>query len=143
MVWLNRELMRRRRMELGWTPEALANEADLNRRTVQRLEEGRNEARLGTAVAIAQALEVELSLLIFVDEPSATAQEDDDRVVAAFKAADDVIQKVLSRGGPWGLKEATCVLSLLLTRYGSAFARQSDDGLELGLGSGPAGFQVL
>lgn len=41
-----------------------------------------------------------------------------DRVVFAFKAADDAIQHSLSRTGEYGTSELTAVLSLLATHYG-------------------------
>ena len=127
MFWLNRELLRRRRIDLGWTSERLADEAGLDRRTVQRLEQGRNRARLGTAGALAKALDLKVSSLIVVAPPP-VADDDDDRVLAAFRAADHAIQTTLSDGGDWGVKEVTTVLSLLLTRYGSVFSRRSDAG---------------
>ena len=68
-------------------------------------------------------------------ERNASGENDDDvdRVVAAFKAADSAIQTTLSGGGEWGVEEAKCVLSLLLTRYGTAFSRRSAKGVEVGV----------
>lgn len=134
MVWIRTELMSRRRLELGMTKAELADQADLDIRTVQRLEKGQQRPHLASAIRIAKALQLEPSSLLFVNGPPVAGSEDDDHVLAAFEAADEAIQTKLTLGGTWGLKEATSVLCLLLTRYGAAFARQSDDGLELGLG---------
>ena len=56
-----------------------------------------------------------------------------DRLVAAFKAADGAIQTTMSTGGKWGVEEASCILSLLLIRYGTAFRRRSTNGMEVGI----------
>lgn len=185
MVRIHCEVMCRRRLEFGWTPEELAAKAGLDTRTVRRLEQSKKRHRLRSVIAIADALELELPTLILDDGPSEDGlsndecralaaftasgsairmnlagedgwglQEamcvlsmvltktlgierkalaewedgDEERVVAAFKAADHAIRTTLARGGKWGLKEATAVLSLLLIRYGSSFTWQSDDG---------------
>ena len=134
MVWMNTELMSRRRLEVGMTKAELAVQADLDIRTVQRLEKGQQHPHLASAIRIAKALQLEPSSLLFVNGPPVVGSEDDDHVLAAFEAADEAIQTKLTLGGTWGLKEATSVLCLLLTRYGSAFARQSVEGLDVGLG---------
>ena len=128
MVRLNVSVIRQLRMSRTWTIQRLADEANLNRRTVDRVEgsdEDEHEPHLATAAAIAEALEVDLSEIVLEGRPSMVAQEDDgDRVVAAFNAADQAIRRALSAGGEWGAKEASSVLSLLLARYGSAFAQK-------------------
>ena len=189
MVRIKCELMRRRCLELGWTPEKLAEESGLDARTVRRIEQGRSPTRLQSAIAIARALKLDLATLVQDDRPggseavgdgadvagalaaadgtfqrelakpgdwnlkealyvlstlltrslvlerNASGENDDDvdRVVAAFKAADSAIQTTLSGGGEWGVEEAKCVLSLLLTRYGTAFSRRSAKGVEVGV----------
>ena len=188
MVRINYELMRRRRVELGWTPEKLAEESGLDARTVRRIEQGGSLTRLRSAVAIAQALKFELTTLVLDDRSGSEPQggrgslaaalaaadgmiqreivspgecslkealyvlsmlltrsfvldgkvsgendDDVDRVVAAFKAADSAIQTTLSGGGEWGAEEAARVLSLLLTRYGTVFSRRSANGVEVGV----------
>ena len=188
MVRINYELMRRRRVELGWTPEKLAEESGLDARTVRRIEQGGSLTRLRSAVAIAQALKLELTTLVLDDRSGSEPQggrgslaaalaaadgmiqreivrpgecslkealyvlsmlltrsfvldgkvsgendDDVDRVVAAFKAADSAIQTTLSGGGEWGAEEAARVLSLLLTRYGTVFSRRSANGVEVGV----------
>lgn len=189
MVRVNHDLMRRRRIELGRTPEELAEESALDARTVRRMEQGRSRTRLKSAIAVAEALNLDLSVLILeerttdgmandeggalsaaftaagnamqrelvregewglrealyvlsllltrslvLDTKAAGEHEegDTDRVLAAFKAADSAIQTTLSCGGEWGEEEAACVLSLLLARYGTAFGRRSEDGVEGG-----------
>ena len=174
MVRINYELMRRRRLEVGWTPEELAGEAGLDARTVRRIEQGRTLTRLRSAVAVAKALKLEVTALVLDDRSGGSEPQGDggglsaaltaadgtirkeiggpgewslkealyvlsilltrslvvdgkmsgendevDRVVAAFKAADSAIQTTLSGGGEWGAEEAARVLSLLLTRYGN------------------------
>ena len=62
-------------------------------------------------------------------EGNELAEKEDEgvrEVVAAFKAADVAIRKTLSGGGDLDIEDATCVFSLLLTRYGIAFSRQSE-----------------
>lgn len=55
-----------------------------------------------------------------------------DVVEAAFAAADDAIERTLQQGGPWGEREISAVLTLLLTRYGLGVARETT--LEGGIG---------
>ena len=132
MFWLKREVMRRRRIDLGLTSEQLADEAGLDRRTVQRLEQQKNRARLGTVIALAEVLSLKPSSLILADRPSVIDEGDEARVLAAFEAADHAIQTTLSDGGEWGVKEAIAVLSLLLTRYGLSFSLRTEDSVEAG-----------
>ena len=71
----------------------------------------------------------------FRTELKGLAEQEDEgvyEVVAAFKAADVAIRKTLSGKGDLGMDEATCVLSLLLTRFGIAFSRQPGNGLMAG-----------
>ena len=187
MVRIDHEVVRRRRLELAWTPEKLAEESGLDARTIRRIEQGRSLTRLRSAVAIAQALKVEVVTLVadnrserilpesndgglgaalaaaektvrkelvspgewgfketlyvlsmlftrsFVLEGKDLRDSDKvDRMVAAFKAADGAIQIAMSTGGDWGAEEATYILSLLLTRYGTAFSGRSANGVEAG-----------
>ncbi len=189
MVRINHELMRRRRVGLGWTAENLAEESGLDARTVRRIEQGGSLTRLGSTVAIARALKLELAALVLDDRSGGSGARGDgaglagalaaadgtiqreivncgewsvkgalyvlsmlltrspvldgkvlaengddvDSVVAAFEAADRAIQTMLSGGGEWGAEEAARVLSLLLTRYGTAFSRQSANDVEVGV----------
>ena len=186
MVRINHELIGRRRLTLGWTPEKLAEEAGLDPRTIRRIEQGGCRTRLRSAVAIAQALKVEVTAIVLDDRSGGSEPQGDglaaslaaadgtirrevvspgdwslkealyvlsilltrslvvdgkmsgendevDRVVAAFKAADSAIQTTLSGGGEWGAEEAARVLSLLLTRYGTVFSRRSANGVEVGV----------
>ena len=187
MVRINHELMGRKRLELGWTPEKLAEEAALDARTIRRIEQGGSLTRLRSAVAIAQALKLEVTALVLdnriggsepqgdgglaaalaaadgtiqreivssgkcslkealyllslllarslvLDGKVSGGNDDVDRVVAAFKAADSAIQTTLSGGGEWGAEEAARVLSLLLTKYGTVFGRRSANGVEVGV----------
>ncbi len=188
MVRINHTLMRRSRVKLGWNAEKLAEEAGLDPRTIRRIEQGVSRTRLRSAIAIADALELDLGTfvlddplnrdesegnevglktafaavdpttqreLVYTDErilkgalyvssmlladslilDRRVSGENDngtDRVVAAFKAADSVIQAMLSVGGEWGAEEATCVLSSLLARYGTAFSRGAANDVEVG-----------
>lgn len=185
MVRINHELMRRKRLELGWTPENLAEESGLDPRTIRRIERGGSQTRLHSVLAIAQALNLKLLALVLDDPPGVSrlerngsdlaaalaaadstiqrelagpgesslkealyvfsillarilvsdgtavgGNEEVDRVVTAFKASDNVIQTVLSGASDCVAQEATCVLSLLLIRYGTAFGRRSANALE-------------
>ncbi len=188
MVRINRQLMCRRRVELGWTLEQLAEESSLDGRTVRRVEQGGSLTRLRSAIAIARALKLELATLVLDFPPSRSEpvgddgglaaalaaadgtiqrelgspgewslkealyvvsmlltrslllerktlgenDDDVDRVVTAFMAADSAIQTTLAGGGEWGAEEAARVLSLLLTRYGAAFSRRSVNAAEVG-----------
>ena len=188
MVRIHRALMCRTRLELGWTPEKLAEESGLDARTIRRIEQGGSLTRLRSAIAIAEALKIEITTLLLDCPPSKSEPEGDsgdlaaalavgdgtiqrelvspvewslkealyvlslltrsvaldrkvlgenadnvDRVVTAFKAADSAIQTTLSGGGEWGAEEAVRVLSLLLTRYGTAFSRRSANRVEVGV----------
>lgn len=121
---LNYSLICRLRTERGWSCEELAGKAKLDRRTIDRIGRGQNDSHIKTAVAIAEALEVDVSEIIQDDEsPSVTTSVgDNDQITAAFTAADKAIRNTLSAGGRWGAEEVTSVLALLLARYGSAFA---------------------
>lgn len=61
--------------------------------------------------------------------------EEVDRVVAAFKAADGAIRTTLSRGGEWGAEEVARVMTLLLSRYGTMLS----DGTNCGFGNRRSG----
>ena len=122
-------LIQRLRTARAWTVDRLADEASLDRRTIARIEKGtanEYEPRLATAAAIAKALEVDLSEIVLDGRPSAAGPEHEDRIVAAFSAADKAIRMALSEGGEWGAREASAVLSLLSARFESSFADYSD-----------------
>ena len=125
MPVVDSKVLRRLREALGWTQEDLATKVGCDCRTIQRAEKEK-AVRLRTASEISKALGVELSTII------SPGTSHDDRGVAAFKAADDAIQNSLAHEGEWGVNEATAVLSLLATRYGSAIARQTGE-LDVGL----------
>ena len=131
MIAIDTESMKRRRLELGLSIAELASRAGYDVRTIQRLEKGTHLPRLGTVRDIAEVLKLEIPALTAMDPESPDSREPDDPVVTAFKAADDAIEAALSRGGTWGVNEITAVLSLLLTRYGSGIARETD--LETGV----------
>lgn len=209
MLRIDSELMRQRRIQLGWTSEELAEKSGLDARTIRRLEQGKTHPRLHTAIAVARALTLDTSTFISYDVSAGrrdavmkqvaaivegaeytyqrdanednvsaafkaaentfqtelryegdqsfrevmhvlsplltkalategkglTKQEDMDvyEMVSAFKAADAAIRTTLSDRRELSIEEATCVLSLLLTRYGIAFSRGPDRGLMLGL----------
>ena len=78
-------------------------------------------------------LSILLTRSLVVDGKMSGENDEVDRVVAAFKAADSAIQTTLSGGGEWGAEEAARVLSLLLTRYGTVFSRRSTNGVEVGV----------
>ena len=175
MVRVDHDLLRRTRLKFAWTPEVLAAKSALDARTVRRIEQGRSQTRLRSALALAEALKLDLTDLVLDDRPTgtslassngfpaasgpplrkATVSPDEwnfkevlyvlssvlkslgfdgmtlaenegevDRVVAAFKATDNIMRTTLSGGGGWGAEEAMSVLSLLLARYGTAFGRQ-------------------
>ena len=52
-----------RREELGMTATQLAIQADISAKTLSQIESGQSEAKIGTLVAIATALEVSLDYL--------------------------------------------------------------------------------
>lgn len=64
--------------------------------------------------------------MLLVADPSGygPGRREEDRVVAAFKAADEAIRTALSRDGKWDVEELSAVLSLLLARYGSTPTKQ-------------------
>lgn len=146
---MNGKLILLRRTELGLTQGDLTKKVGCCHRTVQRAEKGR-QVFLRTAKEIAQALGVELRTIILLepaagdkrrrdgeDQSAVPGRTDDgtheDRVVAAFKAADDAIQHTLGRAGEYDRGELTEVLSLLATRYGCASLRAVQVAFEQGL----------
>lgn len=120
MVRVNHELMRRRRLELGWTPERLAEEAVLDGRTIRRIEKGGSLTRLKSAIAIAQALKIELGTLAALGDGDGQnrneSQSDRLDLTAVLAAAEDTVQRELLNPSEWGFREALYVLSLFLTR---------------------------
>ena len=134
MVRINTELMRQRRIQLGWTSEELAERSGLDARTIRRLEQGKTGARLHTAVAVAQALTLDTSAFVLNEESSAGERAaDEDTVSAAFKAADNTFRTELTTEGDQRFREVMYVLSLLLTRSlameGKGLEEQEDAGV--------------
>ena len=128
MLRINSELMRQRRIQLGWTSEELAEKSGLDARTIRRLEQGKTRPRLHTAVAVAQALTLETSVFVLNEGPQAGERDpDEDSVAAAFKAAMETFGTELTCDGDTNYKEVTYVLSLLLTR---ALAREGKGSAE-------------
>ena len=64
--------VRRHRLDKGWSQERLADAADLERAYLTHLELGRRNPTLKTAYRIAEALGVDIRLLL---EPLATPSE--------------------------------------------------------------------
>ncbi len=79
MPIIDRNLLRRLRVRLGWTQEDLAARVGCDSRTIQRAEQGHG-IRLRTAREISQALEVDLPTIMPLDG------RDDDQPVATSEA---------------------------------------------------------
>ena len=130
LVTMNHELLSGRRYDFGLTQGELASRAGCSYRTVQRAEKGMR-VRRRTAREIGQALGVDLTTIVASRTPHGdTMPEDDmssreDRIVAAFRAADDAIQNNLAGEGGYGSNELTAVLALLAAKYKCAGAAQS------------------
>ncbi len=118
MVTMDREFLRRRRIELGLTQVQLASRTGCDSRTIQRAEKGK-PVSLRTAREIGQALGVDLREIMSLDPPH------EDAILTVVRAADDTVRKILSSQGEGRLSEATNVLKLLVVRYGSTIAHQS------------------
>ncbi len=117
MVMINRDLVCRKRLELGWTPERLAEEAGLDGRTVRRMERGGTQPRLQSAIDVARALKVELATLI-VNAPKSKDKAETDawnraNTVAATAGA---VEREVVIPGEWSVKESLYVLSMFLAR---------------------------
>ena len=117
MVMINRDLVCRKRLELGWTPEKLAEEAGLDGRTVRRMERGGTEPRLQSAIDVARALNIELTTLL-VDN---LADKDELRVDSRNRptraeAGEGGMHRELVIPDEWSVKESLYVLSMLLAR---------------------------
>lgn len=117
MVMINRDLVCRKRLELGWTPERLAEEAGLDGRTVRRMERGGTQPRLQSAIDVAHALKIELATLI-VNDPRGKDKVETDawnraNTVAATAGA---VEREVVIPGEWSVKESLYVLSMLLAR---------------------------
>ena len=137
-VTINGSLVVLRRTELGLTQSELAERVGCCHRTVQRAENG-CQVLLRTARELAQGIGVELPAIMLMEQlsedlrPRADHGTREDRVVAAFKAADDAIQDTLGRAGGYGMNELTEVLSLLATRYGCASLKAVQIAFEQGM----------
>ena len=132
MVRINCERMRRRRLELGWTPEELAGEASLDARTIRRIEQGGTLTRLRSAVAVAKALELEVTALVLDDRSGGSEpQGDGGGLSAALTAADGTIRREIVSPGEWSPKEALYVLSILLTRSLVVDGKRSEENDEV------------
>lgn len=117
MVMINRDLVCRKRLELGWTPEKLAEEAGLDGRTVRRMERGGTEPRLQSAIDVARALNIELTTLL-VDN---LADKDELRVDSRNRptraeAGEGGMHRELVIPDEWSVKESLYVLSMFLAR---------------------------
>ena len=114
MLRINSELMRQRRIQLGWTSEELAEQSGLDARTIRRLEQGKTSPRLHTAFAVARALKLDPSALVQSEGPSAGERGvDKDRLKSAFKIAADTFETELTCDN---FKEVTYMSSVLLSR---------------------------
>ena len=114
MVTINAELMRERRVQLGWTSEQLAEKSGLDPGTIRRMEQGKTRARLHTAVAVAQALTLDTSAFVLNDRPTFLS---DDRWQAGRRDA-DMIKVQLGEEGP-------TVAAFMVP--GSAFQRDANE----------------
>lgn len=63
-VWMEPDTLSRLRKERNLTQEELARKAGITKNTIGNLEKGHGQPRMGTAAAIAAALDVPLSELI-------------------------------------------------------------------------------
>ena len=117
MFRINHELMFRKRLELGWTPEELAEEADLDERTIRRIEAGGSRARHRSAVQIARALKLDLVTLVLEDPAGRIEPESDGNGNASASSfVDGTTQGKRVILDDWSLKESLYVLSSLLAR---------------------------
>ena len=145
MVRVDVEQMRRRRQQLGWTAEELAERSGLDARTIRRMEHGA-AIRLHSAHAFAHALAADTSAFLVNDESSLrspfrwddkTSEAKRDAVerkpAAASKGPEYGSQTELACEGEQGANEVMYVSSLLLTRAlameGKGPAEQEDDGV--------------
>lgn len=115
MVRVDHDLIRRTRLKLGWTPERLAAESDLDARTVRRIEKGRSQPRLHSARALAEALELELTAIVLDDHESGTALSGRN---GGPETTGHPNQMEPVSPCEWSLNEALYVLSSLLARLG-------------------------
>lgn len=60
--------LRRYREQAGWSRDLLADKAEVSAVTIERIENQRHDPTLGTAIKLAMALEVPVSLLIGLKE---------------------------------------------------------------------------
>ena len=138
-VRLKGEIVEKRRLELGITSQEEAAELmKLNIRTYHRAIRG-EPTSLKTAKKICEPLDLKLKKVLIIELknelPLANVlkqfPEDSDPISEAFVQANDAIENNLARLGIWRLEEIQVVFALLLTRFGSAIARHSED-LEVG-----------
>ncbi|MCY4488318.1 MAG: helix-turn-helix transcriptional regulator [Deltaproteobacteria bacterium] len=117
MVMINRDLVCRKRLELGWTPEKLAEEAGLDGRTVRRMERGGTEPRLQSAIDVARALDIKLTTLIVDDHPDKNGLRDNaPNRAKAVAAGENEIQREVVIPDDWSVKESLYVLSMFFAR---------------------------
>ena len=115
MVRIDHDLLRRTRLELGWTPEMLAEESGLDPRTVRRIEQGGSQTRLHSALAIARALNLELSALVLDNRPTGAVLMGGN---GSRPTPGRRLRTELASPGEWSLKEALYVLSSVLKNLG-------------------------
>ncbi|MDE0029722.1 MAG: helix-turn-helix transcriptional regulator [Deltaproteobacteria bacterium] len=115
MIRIDHDLLRRTRLELGWTPEELAEKSDLDARTVRRIEQGGSRTRLHSALALARALNLELTALVLDDRPTGVVSisGNGSRATTGRRLRTELVSP-----GEWSLKEALYVLSLVLKNLG-------------------------
>ena len=134
-VRLKGDIVEKRRIALGITSqEEAAREAGCDLRTYQRAIGG-EPILVYTAKQICNAIDLKLKKVLIIELKNDMAPDDvlkhdtegSDPIIAAFVQANDAIENNMVRLGIWGMEEINTVFALLLTRYGSAIARQSGD----------------
>lgn len=118
---VNQEVVQAKLRGLGWTQQNLADRSGLALGTVKRMLQ-KEEASFETVKCICSSLKL---------EPQEIVSDEYHRVFLAFVAADKAIQSILGGMGKWGWKEATEVMTLLLTRNAAGVARRTKN-LEAG-----------
>ena len=116
MVRIDVEQMRRRRQQLGWTAEELAERSGLDARTIRRMEHGA-PTRLHSAHAVARALAADTSTFLVNDESTVLLIGENTVLVKPSGAEQD---DDFHRPNPHTRREGRCqgvmhVVTLLLT----------------------------
>ncbi len=138
-VRLKGKLVEKHRLEQGITSQQAAAELmEINFRTYQRAIRG-EPISLETANQICEALDLKRKDVLTIemkDELPPTNvlkqdTQDSDPIIDAFIQANNAIENNMARLGTYSTAELSTVFVLLLTRFGSAIARQSGE-LEVG-----------